>query len=172
MSFAERLAQHRASLSRDYVAAVEAERFVAMMEAKHPAELAEWLRANAVRFCTVALGNMARSDRAKANHRVGARAFADAMDEESLSVFRSVEYVIDADNTRRFVADMTGRDHRFVADGYEASGKRDLMLAAFHRAVAKKVGAHRTADVLSEDQYESMLRSFLDPKPRPESRAA
>ena len=35
------------------------------------------------------------------------------------------------------------------------------MLAAFHRAVAKKIGKRRTADVLSERQYEEMYLSIV-----------
>lgn len=71
-----------------------------------------------------------------------------------------VVYSIDEANTRRKVADMTGDDHRFVAAKYGSSGRYDLMLEAFHKAVAREIGKKRTADVFTEGQYLNLLDSI------------
>lgn len=163
MKFDDRLAEHRESLAGDFVPAVEAAGFVEWMASEHPDELAEWMRSKAVYFATRELGDMLRSERSRAARRAGSRAFGVAVssgDDEALSVFRSV-CVVDESNTRRAVGDMTGADHRFVAGQYEANGNRVLSLAAFHRAVAKRVGRKRTAEVIDEATYERLRSSFL-----------
>jgi hypothetical protein len=95
-----------------------------------------------------------------------AQVFAETGDAGALVASFRVEYVVNSDNLRLTVADMTGTDHQFVAGGYESTAKNASMLAAFHRAVAKKVGDRRTADVFTEEQYDTMLRSITrtDPK--------
>ena len=73
----------------------------------------------------------------------------------------SEAHVIDEDGTRKRAADMTGPEHLFVAEAtYKKSANRALMLAAFHQAVAKKVGKRRTGDVLTEEQYEALYLSI------------
>jgi hypothetical protein len=96
-------------------------------------------------------------------HLQRGEAAAEDGDYEPLSHF-AVVYAIDDENTRRPVGEMTGADHRFVAGRYKASAASDLMLAAFHEKVAKKVGSRRTADVFSEEQYDAMLRSLTGGK--------
>jgi hypothetical protein len=56
---------------------------------------------------------------------------------------------------------MTGVDHVFVAAGYQRQERTAAMLAAFHVAVAKKVGKRTTAEVLSVEQYERLYRSIV-----------
>ena len=58
---------------------------------------------------------------------------------------------------------MTGKDHLFVAADYDRDARPLLLLAAFHQAVAKKVGRKRTADVFSEAEYDRLYRSIVKP---------
>jgi hypothetical protein len=156
----------------DVVAAVVAEKLHARLVESDPDLLDGWLRASAVQFLTEAIGARDRSARTVSRRRSEARRFASAAesgDEAELSTF-AVRLVIDEDNTRRPIGHMTGSDHLFVADGYARSAKTSLMLEAFHRAVAKKVGKKRTADVFSESQYDQMYRSIV--RPEPEAKAS
>lgn len=146
----------------DWVPAVVAAK---LAESVEPALLDGWLREMAVALLTSVISRRERSTRAAARTRAGSRAFAAAApalesgDPETLSSF-AVTYAIDDDNTRRRVADMTGPDHLFVAADYEKDAKPLLMLAAFHKAVAKKVGSKRTSDVFSEAKYDQLFRSI------------
>jgi hypothetical protein len=173
--FHDRLREFREAIDGDFVVLVEAEQFHKLMERDHPDELAEWQTAKTVEFIADALGTIIRSERAKARTRAGARAFQEAAEElaaaggpenpDALDSFAQV-YKVNKNNLFRSVADMTGADHRFVADQYEATGKRALMLTSFHRAVAKKVGTRRTGDVFEMAEYDRLLGSFLNPKAR------
>lgn len=166
MGFSERLADYIAGLDGDFVAAIEAEKFVAFMAKKHPQELVDWQQARSVYFATREIGDWCRNDRARTTRQASSRAFADVAqrfedgdDEGELAAAFRARYVIDDDDTRRHLGDMTGTDHLYVAQDYEASGQRDLMLAAFHRQVAKKLGNRRTAEVFTEAAYTELLDS-------------
>lgn len=159
MSLNRRLAEYRAELHSDFVPAIEAGRFVEMMEGSFPDELAEWMRTHAVRVCTAELTALLRAERRRASRRRGARTFAEAEAAGDVSVFATV-YEIDPDHTRRPVAEMTGADHLYVAESYEVSGNRALMLAEFHRAVARRIGDQRTTDVLTETEYRRLYDSI------------
>lgn len=106
------------------------------------------------------------AQRAVTLKRARARAFGSASsafdegDAEPMSHFQLV-YVVDGENTRRRVGDMTGADHQFVADQYEVDGRYSLLLGEFHRQVAKRVKSKRTADVLDEATYERIYVSIL-----------
>lgn len=146
----------------DFVPALAAEKLARELHEKHEQELLDWLDEHAVSFLREAITFRLRRSRGKAVRRAAARAFGKATDEgddELLGHF-AVFHVVAPDRTQKRVADMTGEDHRFVADAYQATGKYDLMLAAFHRQVAKAVGKKRTADVLSEEQYDELLQSI------------
>lgn len=158
MSFNELLAAHLGSLPDGFVAAVEAERFRDWMRAEHPEVLSAWLAEQELRAIHRAIIDHDRADRTRVRNRAVSRAFAERYPEE-LSAF-DIRFVVDEENLRKRVADMTGADHAFVADRYQASANRELMLCEFHRAVATKVGKRRTADVLDVEQYESLQRSI------------
>lgn len=88
--------------------------------------------------------------------------FADAVADGAWTRSTFSEVIrIDSKDTMRRVSDMTGADHQFVADGYQASGQRDLLMAAFHRRVARLVGTKKTADVMSEEEYLRLLQTVL-----------
>jgi len=163
MNAAERCEALIASMHADldeYVAPVAGQQIADQLRKQDPEALDAWLRANAGRIIAERLTFLDRSDRAKARSRGPARRFREAVDRlpadpGATGPFRTF-CVIDAANTRRRVGDMTGEDHRYVAGNYEASGKRDLMLAAFHFEIAKRVGDRRTAEVFLEAEYQSL----------------
>lgn len=150
----------------DFVAAIVAEKLLAGLAETAPELLEGWLHENARRFLTDEIGRRSAALRSKAVKRASSRAFGRSAkaaadgDSTELGHF-TVDFVVAADSTRRRVADMDGDDHKFVADSYQRSGTYDLMLAAFHRAVAKTVGKRHTSEVMSEEQYDQMLQSFL-----------
>lgn len=149
----------------DLIAEVVAQKLYANLQETAPDLLEQWLHERAQIFLTQTVTSWLNRERAKASRRAVKRAFKDASDQAEegddteLGHF-AVLHVVAADNTRRRVADMTGADHRFVADKYQASGKYDLMLSAFHRAIGKACGAKRTADVMTEQQYDEQMQSF------------
>jgi hypothetical protein len=153
----------------DLIAPITAEKLHAhLLEADHDL-LDGWLQQNAIHFLTEAIGGRDRHQRALLRRRSGARAFAEAAeagDGEALSVF-AIRYVVDEENTRRPVGQMVGADHVFVANSYRDSAASAQMLAAFHEQIAKTVGERRTAEVLTEQQYQqlyiSITRSGGDP---------
>lgn len=165
-TFDELLDRHLADLE-SYVAAVEAERFRDYLADHYPDVLKAWHQEREVIWISQAIGLRDRSERGKARRRARARQFHEASesferdgDYEALNPF-TVRYVVNDDNARKQVGDMTGVDHRFVASQYERSAKQDQMLAAFHHAVAKKIGRKRTRDVLTPEQYEALYRSIV-----------
>jgi hypothetical protein len=65
---------------------------------------------------------------------------------------------------------MTAADCVYVASGYEASARRARMEAAFHRAVAKKVGPlGRVQDVMDEGTYLRLYQSITGNAGLPEA---
>lgn len=153
----------------DFVPAIIGHKLADFLRETDPDLLAGWLDERAAMFLTRTITERLRSVRARTLSQAAASRFAAAAaaaedgDYEPLSHF-AVVYAIDDENTRRPVGEMTGADHRFVASNYQASGRYDLMLAAFHEKVAKKVGSRTTADVFSEEQYDAMLRSLTGAK--------
>lgn len=150
----------------DFVVAVVAQKVEAQLRESNPDLLDAWLHAHASIFLGQLINERVRRRRHASLRQAPQRKFAEAADAAEngdtvpLTQFL-VDYEIDEDHTRRRVMDMTGADHQFVSDRYQASGSRDLMLSAFHRAVARKVGKKRTADVLSEAQYLDLYRSVV-----------
>jgi hypothetical protein len=162
-TFSDLLAEFRQSLDGDYIATVEATRFVKRMEADHPDVLAGWMGAKTVEFVTSVIGAAERRERSQTLRGASRRAFAvaaESADPARLELFH-LPFVIDAENTRRPLAEMTGRDCGFVAGNYEATGKHDLAVAAFFRALEKKAGRKKVKTVLDEPQCERLIRSFL-----------
>lgn len=157
-----------ATTGSGWVAAIVAEKLHAGLLENDPDLLDGWLHAMAVQALRQEIGLRARVERTVTRRRAGARAFASAAGDAGqsgdpaplLGLFR-VTHVIDPQNTRKRAADMTGEEHLFVAENtYQRSAHEALTLAAFHRAVGKKAGKRRTADVLTEEQYEAMYLSI------------
>lgn len=146
----------------EWVPAVVAQKLRAELAETDPELLDGWLHEMAEHMLTVAITARMRRDRALARTRSQSRAFgkaAAADDPDALGMF-SIMHRVSEDNLQRRAADMTGADHLFVAADYRTEAKPLLLLAAFHEAVAKKVGKKKTADVFSEAQYDALYRSI------------
>lgn len=161
----------------DYVASVVAADLVERLREQDPELLASWLDLKAAVILADVVARRSNSRRQSA--RIGAprRAFAEAArsftggDAEALHPF-AAEYVVDEDNTRRAVANMTANDCRFVAAKYEDAARISKLEAAFHRAVGKKIGTRLVGEVFTEAQYLDMYRSVTQLGPRAMPRAA
>lgn len=149
----------------DYVLGVLAGEFVDKLRVNDPELLAGWLDLHAAPVVADLLGRHLRAARQRQRNQASAGAFSNAAaahaagDAEALSPFE-VRFVVDADETWRRVGDMTGPDHLFVAARYRQQEATAAMLAAFHAAVAKRVGKRTTAAVLSAEQYGRLYRSI------------
>jgi len=162
----------------DYTAPLVAADLVERLRAEDPGLLSGWLDLRASVFLADAVARRSNSRRQAA--RVGAprRAFAEAArtfgETREATVLRpfAAEYVIDDANTRRAVAHMTAPDCRFVADRYDDTARHAKLEAAFHRAVAKKIGVRTVGEVFSEDQYLEMYRSVTGRAQVPAAAAA
>lgn len=141
----------------DFIPAALAAELVRDLSASDPDLLAGWAEVNIVAILTARIRDLVRGRRLQQRADVRRGAFADAAaqaatgDLSGLAAF-DVVYEIDVEHTRRHVRDMTGADHRYVADRYDESSNRSKLLAEFHRAVAKKVGSKKTADVFKDEQ--------------------
>lgn len=149
----------------DYTAPSVAADLVAYLRETDPELLAGWLDLKAEVFLADVIARRSNSKRQTARSAGPRRAFAEAArsfessgDAVALSPF-TFEYVVDAVNTRRTVAQMTALDCLFVADRYEDTARMARLEAAFHRAVAKKVGLRTVGEVFAEEQYLSMYQS-------------
>lgn len=76
-----------------------------------------------------------------------------------LSIFE-LSYVCGEDYLRKPLGEMTGADHRYVANSYDADSKRSKLYAELHTQIARKVGRKTTAEVFSEDQLQAMFQKF------------
>jgi hypothetical protein len=164
-----------ATAGSDWVAAIVAEKLRAEILENDPELLDGWLHAMAVPLLRRVIGLRVHHENRAAKRGARARAFAsaaagledaDANGREPaaaalLGMFSEI-HVVDEGQNRKRAADMTGAEHLFVAENtYQRSANTALMLAAFHCAVAKKVGKKRTADVFSEEQYEALYISIV-----------
>lgn len=142
---------------------VVAHDLVAAVRASDPDLLNGWLDQRATDFVRDHLGHMVRGDRALSRTQERPRAFAQAAaafeagDRAALGARFRAEHLIDEEGTRRKVADMTGADHLFVAGRYNDDSRHAAFLARVHRAVGKRVGARKTSEVYTEDQYAAMF---------------
>lgn len=147
----------------DIVVAVEANKLVAKLAETDPELLRGWLAANAEQFVADALGSRLRSKRGHVRRTSQARAFSTAArsgDPVALRPFRT-RHIVDDHYTQRAVGKMNGNDHLFVAQSYDMSAQTSQMLAAFHRAVARRVGDRLTEEVMNEDAYLRMYESIV-----------
>lgn len=156
MDVMEQLRAFRDQIDGDFVAGLEAQKFVTQMLDQHPDQFAEWMHARAVQYVTNQLAGLERHDRSRAIDRA---VFDQAFETGDLSLFKA-RFVVDTENTRRPLGKMIGSELLFVAHGYEASSKHSLMMAAFMRALAKQAGDQPVESVMSEHDAEALLRQF------------
>lgn len=151
-----------------FVASVSATRLAQQLRKTDPALLAGWLDAQAENLLRDAIVREANSKRARSRRRSAGLAFREQAETanrtgkyDELTGMFSALHVIGPTHIRKRAAEMTGADHRFVSDRYRSNANEYLMLAAFHRAIAERVGDSKTCEVFSEDEYERMFRSIV-----------
>jgi hypothetical protein len=140
----------------DWAAPVVAAKIVTELRRKRPDLLAGWLDANAEQFITSHISTqdrIARQHRASDAPRSAFRAAADKFEAGDSTAF-DLRFVINANNLRRRVGDMSKSDHLYVAGEHDKRSASALFEAAFHRAIAKRIpNGKTTSDVLTEDEY-------------------
>jgi len=147
----------------DVIPAREAERIAAEFARDYPREWAEYVAAESQRLIYDALRRSMDSRKQRARKHALPIAFgtaAESGDEDQLGLFKLWRCRVNDDNVQRPIGDMTGADHRYVAATYEASAQESQMLAAFHRALAKKCGSRTTSEVMDEAQFSRMYESI------------
>lgn len=162
----------------DYAAPLVAADLVERLRAEDPDLLTGWLSLRAAVFLADTIARRSNSRRQSARIAAprrafaeAARSFADTGDTTALRPF-AAEFVVDEHNTRRTVARMTSADCLFVAARYEDTAQQAKLEAAFHRAVAKKVGKRTVGDAFTEEQYLTMYRSVTGRSQAPTVAAA
>lgn len=162
----------------DYTAPLVAADLVEKLRTEDPGLLAGWLDLRAPVFLSDTIARRSNSKRQAARTAEPRKTFAKAArsfnadgDADALRPF-AAEYVVDEDNTRRTVARMTAADCQFVAGRYDETARQAKLEAAFHRAVAKKVGARTVGETFTEEQYLTMYRSLTGRSQAPAAVAA
>lgn len=129
-----------------------------------------FLEAHAVPTIRAVITAADAATRSYARHNGKASVFADAVraaeagDDKPLRLgFLQAVYVINGDNDRKALKDMTAEDVLFVAASYDNRAQSALLEAAFLRAVAKKIGKGRVADSFTNIQL-AELRARLTGK--------
>lgn len=150
----------------DYAAGVVAQDLVNRLREEDPDLLFGFVMMHATKTVTDLIARRSNATRQllrinapRARFRKAAETFEQTGDATELSVFK-VEFVVDDQDTRRRVGDLTAQDCNYVASCYEATAKRAAMEAAFHRAIGKKVGLGRVRDVMDEDTYLRLYKSI------------
>jgi hypothetical protein len=155
-------------VNEDIIPSSVAARLLAQLRTEDPELLAAWLDQHAEAIVRDAITSIIRQRRSRARKHAAAGAFGKAAreftqtgDVSVLSPF-SVRYVVDGLDTQRQVRDMNRTDCLFVAERYSISADRALMQAAFHKAVADRLGDRTVGEVFSEEQYNRMYRSLVN----------
>lgn len=152
-----------------WVAAIEAARLRDRLAESDPELLDGWLHATAADSLRQLITNRVRQQRTRARRQAGARRFADAAtaaadgDDTLLREFSlfQVMHVVDNQQTEKQASEMTGPEHAYVAEHtYQRSANQSLTLAAFHRAIAEKIGPLPAGEVMTEQEYTALYRSI------------
>lgn len=151
------------STEASWVAAAVAGKLHGELVETDPELLDGWLQLIAPECLRLVLVARSRTRRAVARRRAASRAFGEAAragDTQQLLGLFSVDLVVNDDQLRKRASEMTGPDHLYVAERYQASANEGLLLAAFHRAIARKLGKRRTCDLFTAEQYEQLYLSI------------
>ena len=149
---------------KGFVTGVAAASLYRHLKDEDPDLLEGWARAIVLPALSQAISRRISSQRATSRKRTLSRAFGEAANGEDKGTLRAFTqlHVADEHGTWKAASDMTGPEHEFVAvNTYERPANTALMLAAFHRAVAGKVGDRRTGDVMDADAYDRMYQSIV-----------
>lgn len=161
----------------DFVPAALAADLVADLRRDDSDLLTGWLDLHAAAILTRSITSRLKGDRSLATRSRPMRDFADASerfgdgDAEALRPFEAL-CVVNEDNLRRQIGDMTKTDHLFVAQQHVKRSNAALFEAAFHKAIAKRIPAGQvTSDVLSEEEFLQLRESIRTPRPRADKAA-
>ena len=150
-----------ASLPDTFVPAVEAERFVTELRENNPDVLLDWLETHAVTIVGQDFGRYRTNQRQQISRESTARRFAEAAAKGEMTPgMWAITFRVSDDDTQKRLGAMTGADHLFVATTHEADSRREAMLAAFHKAVAKKVGKRTTEEVFTPEKFIALRESI------------
>lgn len=137
----------------DYSTSAEAQRLLETMRDEHPEAHAAWLEAHAFRLYHGALSTAARNRRTIVRRFAKRAKFDQAIKAGTPGLFTTWKCVVDDEFTVRRLGAMTKQDHTYVAKTYEQDAQDSVLLAAFHRFVARKLkGGQTTESVMSEGQ--------------------
>lgn len=155
-----------------YIPPVLATEIVTNLRATDPALLAGWLSDQAIQAVRQMINDIDRSKRSHARYAdprsafaASAQEYADAKErgepepQEKLRDFLGLRFTV-GDGSRRELGTFTAADLGFVADDYESRERKNAMMKAVMRALAKKVGATTVADHYTNEQLAEMFDSL------------
>lgn len=87
-------------------------------------------------------------------------AFATAARTGDIATLRDFTLVYRIDGVEKTLGEMTGDDHKWAADAFQAIGQSSLMMAAIHRQVGRLLGRRRTADALTPDELGQLVEKI------------
>jgi hypothetical protein len=119
--------------------------------------LIAYLNARAALYFTLDMSRHLRSERQMARVHARRHKF-----HEDPSSFYHAKFAIDDRGNRKELCDMTGVDHRFVANEYRSNANKDLLEASFHEALAHKLSDKKTSDVYTAEQIADMYSTFAE----------
>jgi len=155
----------QATAAGGYVPRALAGEIVARLRTTDPELLADWLNEQAEQFVWQAINDRDRSVRSAARHRASRDGFRDAVDAaehgdvEPLHRMMAMPFTL-ADGVRRPLAQLCADDLGYVADAYDQRAAENALMAAFLRALAKKVSTGTVADHYTESQLSAMFNSL------------
>lgn len=148
--------------SGDIVVSSHAEKLIALLDEQDPELLYGWL----MQCAPALLAEFIRTQFQRARTTERRNSYGKALREGDTAklrngLFTRERFVIDENGHYRRLGDMTGKDHAYVAKGYDADSKTAGLRAAFHKAVAQQVGDRRTEEVLSPEAYLGLWRQIV-----------
>ena len=148
----------------NFSVAVEIGGFQRWLQENHPQVLRRWMAQMERAFLARAVSSRQRDRRSNAQRRK-LRVAVEQSDRRVLSEFE-VRCSVGPEHLWVRVGDLTAEHHRQLARAYTDRGQRSLLLGAFHREIAKRLGTRTTSEVLTEEDY-ARLRSSITGQPGP-----
>lgn len=140
---------------------------VEQCRASDPTLLSQFLDVMAVETMRAYINKLGRSTRARTRIMASRSVFAQAATEPdpearaaALAPFLTVSYVVDDNNNKRRLMDMTKDDLLYAASAYTDQARRLSMEAAFLRAISNRVGGGVVSDYFTAEQLLRMRQSL------------
>lgn len=154
--------------SDSYVAAVAATEIVDWLRHNDPELLSGWLNLLAPTFIRKAISQRDAGVRTYNRSHAPRSVFAKAMDDHeggdkaALVGWLETVYVVDAEETRRPLGNMTQGEVQYVAVTYEKRARHNHMQAAFLEAIAKNFKIGVVADHFDNEELDRLWKSLND----------